>query len=406
MAQQLQSLSDSLASVSTLVNGITNAFHNATSLVSGAPHAGEITCWLIDTRKLWPGTKIWDAPGAAEAMGLISVAEQNAISTKMFIQDARMSLASALIKRLYISRTLDIPWKDVILARKGDAQHGKPCAVDVAGKPIEGIDFNVSHQAGLVTLIGWNGKLRHSYSSEGIIEGSVNTPAAEDFDTNVMVGTDIVCVHERNDDRTIEEEGLESWVDTFDFVFSDEERWSMKFDVDYVTLADGKILSKEELGRHDRCVQRNRNLAVTTKEGEAITLNSNRIIEAKLRRFYTYFCYKEAYIKLAGEALLAPWLKELEFFNVRSPKPADPPQKDGSSQWGEEVNDVEVHLSSEEVSDVRMNITAFDENHMVSTAIQGKIKGIKVPPFSSIDLQKDILDYAYQHLKIAPTTHT
>jgi 4'-phosphopantetheinyl transferase len=322
----------------------------------------------------------------------------------MFIQDARMSLASALIKRLYISETLDIPWKDVILARKGNLQHGKPCAVDVDGKPIEGIDFNVSHQAGLVALIGWNGKQRHSLSPDGNIEGSVSTPAAEDSETKVMVGVDIVCVHERNDDRTIEEEGLESWVDTFDFVFGDEERWSMKFDVDYVTLPDGRVLGKEELGRHDRCTQRNRNLSVTTKGGEAVTFNSSRLIEAKLRRFYTYFCYKEAYIKLAGEALLAPWLKELEFFNVRSPKPAKPPQIDGLSQWGEEVNDVEVHLRGDEVEDVRMNITAFDENHMVSTAIQGKVHGMSLPIPSTIDLQKDILDYANRHLKSSPSS--
>jgi 4'-phosphopantetheinyl transferase len=364
---------------------------------------GEITRWLIDTRTIWPGTKIWDAPGAAEAMGLISIAEQNVISGKMFIQDARMSLASALVKRLYISKTLGIPWKDVILARKGDPRNGKPCAVDVDGRPIEGIDFNVSHQAGLVALIGWNGRQRHSHNSEGNIEGSVSTSSAKDFDTNVMVGVDIVCVHERNDDRTIEEEGLESWVDTFDFVFSDEERFEMKFHVDSVTLTDGRSLEEEDLGRHDRCTQRNKDLSVTTKKGEIIKFNSNRIIEAKLRRFYAYFCYKEAYIKLAGEALLAPWLKELEFFNVRSPKPADPPRINDLSQWGEEVTDVEVHLRDKEVSDVRMNLTAFDENHMLSTAIQGRIDGIRVPPFSTLHLQSDIMDHAHQYMNTSPS---
>lgn len=331
------------------------------------------------------------------------MAEQKAISTKMFIQDAKMSLASALIKRLYISKTLDIPWKDVKLARKGDQKHGKPCVVDASGRPIEGIDFNVSHQAGLVALIGWNGHSKRRYGNDGGIEGSLRSPEKETFESEVMVGVDIVCVNERDDYRTIDAEGIEGWVDIYDFVFSDEERFSMKYNVDYVPLPDGTILSQEDVGRHDRCMYRNRPLSLRTQSGKQVSFTSNEIIDAKLRRFYTYFCYKEAYIKLAGEALLAPWLKHLEFQNVRSPKPIGliNPSAEKGTKWGEVVEDVEVHLHKKTVEDVRMGIVAFEKDIMLSTAVQGKgVEGLRVPEFTMVDLRRDVLAYAHKFLKV------
>ena len=88
----------------------------------------EITCWFLDTRNLWPGNNIWSATGAAAALSLISLPEQNVVTTKMFIADARMSLGSALLKRCFVSKTLGIPWKDVRFGRKGDSKHGKPVA--------------------------------------------------------------------------------------------------------------------------------------------------------------------------------------------------------------------------------------------------------------------------------------
>ncbi|KAK4502949.1 hypothetical protein PRZ48_006376 [Zasmidium cellare] len=396
------SISTNFPDISSLMNGIASSF-SQTTIPLPEPDGGEITCWLLDTRSLWPGQNIWSAPGAAEAMALISMAEQKTISTKMFIQDARMSLGSALLKRLFISKTLDIPWKDVGLARKGDPKHGKPCAVDVVGRPIEGIDFNVSHQAGLVALIGWNGKKRHRYNPNGGIEGYISP--STNFEPDVMVGVDIVCVNERDDYRTIDAEGLDGWVDIYDFVFSDEERWSMKYDVDYVTLLDGTILGRDEIGRHDRCITRNKQIALTTPTGRDVKFNSDLLVDAKLRRFYTYFCYKEAYIKLAGEALLAPWLKQLEFFNVRSPKPGTVARCSTIGQWGEEVDDVEVHMNGQEVSDVKMKIQSYEESFMISTAIQGEINGLRVPSFKKLDLRSDILAYAHKHLSTSPSDY-
>ncbi|KAF2485136.1 putative phosphopantetheinyl transferase [Neohortaea acidophila] len=356
-----------------------------------SPNEGEVTCWLLDTRDLWPGDNISTAKGAAEALSLVSVQERNAIRGKMFVQDARMSLASALLKRLFISRTLGIKWDEVRMARKGNEKHGKPCAVDNVGRPIAGIDFNVSHQGGLVALIGFNGRSSHEYTPSGMVYGMISPTTQPE---EVMCGVDIVCVNERDDYRTIDAEGFDGWVDIYDAVFSGEERWSMKYDVDYVTLYDGTILNRDAIGRHDRCIARDKPLTITTLSGQDYSFSSELILEAKLRRFYTYFCYKESYIKLAGEALLAPWLKQLEFFNVRSPKPGMEARCSTHGRWGEEVEDVEVHMHGRPVSDVRMKIQAFEENFMISTAIQGDIQGLKVPAFKSLNLQSDVLAFA------------
>ncbi|KAF2860357.1 hypothetical protein K470DRAFT_257965 [Piedraia hortae CBS 480.64] len=343
-----------------------------------------LTCWLVDTRCLWPGASINTAAGVQQALNLISPAEQKIVKGKLHIADAKMSLASALLKRMFISQTLEIPWDHVHIARKGNEKHGKPCAVDEVGRPIDGIDFNVSHQNGLVALIGWNGRRRRRYSPGGHIQGMLS-PRINAND--VMVGVDIVCVNERESAATtIEEEGLDGWVDVYDAVFSDEERWSMKYDVDYVTLLDGSTLSGQEIGRHDRCISRHKNLRCTTSSGQCVDFSSERLIEAKMRRFYTYFCYKEAYIKLAGEALLAPWLKQLEFSGVRSPKPGAPARCSLHGVWGEEVDDVEVRLHGRVVEDVKMKVQAFEETFMLSTAIQGNIQGLTIPAFQSLSL--------------------
>lgn len=356
-----------------------------TNTPTHACRPGELTCWLLDTRELWPGDNILAAEGAGEALAMISVPEQNAVRSKMFVQDARMSLGSALLKRLYISKTLGIDWKNVRVARKSNEKHGKPCAVDIAGQPIPGIDFNVSHQGGLVALIGYDALVGSSFAQSETIDGSVD---------EVKCGVDIVCVNERNDYRTIDEEGFDGWIDIYEFVFSNEERWSMKYDVDYITLKDGSILNSQELGRHDRCISRNKTINVTTSGCKEVSFPSNLIVEAKLRRFYAYFCYKEAYIKMTGEALLAPWLKQLEFSNVRSPKPVVKPTYSTHNIWGEEVDDVEISLHGQPVSGVRMKSLAFEENFMISTAVQCELQCLQIPAFQKLNLQTDVLAFA------------
>ena len=393
MKQQFLTLDIPLPAI-PLLQGHTAQFNQPTKPhpYPAAEDAPELTTWFLDTRTLWPGEHITTAAGAVEALKLVSEAERKTITTKMFIADAKMSLGSALLKRAFICKTLGITWKDVKLARKGNEKHGKPCAVDGHGRPIEGIDFNVSHQNGLVALVGWDGRRRHRYSPSGHIQGSIRHGLSDD---DVMVGVDIVCVNERESaQQTIDLEGFDGWVDIYDAVFSDEERWDMKYNVDRVTLLDGTVVSAKDLGRNDRCLQRNKSLTCVTAAGKEHTFSSELLIDAKLRRFYTYFCYKEAYIKLAGEALLAPWLKQLEFFNVRSPRPGTVARCSTHGQWGEEVDDVEVKLHGKIVDDVRMKIQSFEEDFLISCAIQGNIDGLTIPAFQRVDVASDILIYA------------
>jgi 4'-phosphopantetheinyl transferase len=307
---------------------------------------------------------------------LLSKDEQETVLRKMFIADAKMSLASALLKRLYISRALQIPWKDVTITRQGDPKHGKPCAVIPAASSSTYLDFNVSHQAGLVSLIGYH--------------------APPGSSARVKVGTDIVFVNERDDYRTIDSEGFDAWIDIYTDIFSDSERWDMKYTLDYLTLLDGRHIPGSQLNRLDRCISRNTSLSITLPTtAEKVEFSSDLIVEAKLRRFYAFFCYKEAFIKLTGEALLAPWLTELEFRGVRSPVPGTQARCSTHGTWGERVEDVEVVLHGSRVEDVRMTLQAFEEEFMLATAVKGEeVEGMEVPMFEKLGLESDVLVFA------------
>ncbi|KAF1984511.1 4'-phosphopantetheinyl transferase [Aulographum hederae CBS 113979] len=333
-----------------------------------APQAPAITCWLLDTRSLWPGDRIAEA--APEALKLISPEEREACCRKFHIQDARNSLASALLKRLFIAKTTGTPWKDIRFGRKGDPVHGKPCFAPLDGSPSP-IEFNISHQAGLVALVG------------------AATP-------DIEVGVDIVCVNERDEYRTIDKEGLDGFVEMYEDVFSQEELWDMKYNVDTVTLLDGTELTSQDLGRHDRCVASDRQISLALPNGERVSFVSDQIIDAKLRRFYSFYCYKEAYIKLDGEALLAKWIRELEFKHVRAPKPGTVARCSTIGTWGEKVNDVEVWLKNKKLDDMVMQLQSFEENFMIGVAAKSAKAEIKleIPHFRSLHLEHDVMEFA------------
>lgn len=125
-----------------------------------------------------------------------------------------MSLGSALLKRIFVHKTLGIPWKDIAFGRKRDPKHGKPCALlppnSTRSYPIPApVEFNVSHQAGLVALVG-----------------------CKTDQLDAELGVDIVCVNERNDYRVIDEEGFDGWVDVYSEIFSHEESFDMKYNAD------------------------------------------------------------------------------------------------------------------------------------------------------------------------------
>jgi 4'-phosphopantetheinyl transferase len=281
-----------------------------------------------------------------------------------------MSLASALLKRLFISKALNIPWEDVRFGRKRDPKHGKPCALLPDGTPAP-IEFNVSHQAGLVALVGCK-------------------------TDEIELGVDIVCVNERNDFRVIDKDGFDGWVDMYEGIFSQEESWDMKYNADVFKLFDGTEVQPEELGQDDRCCcRKNRELTATLASGEKRLFSSDLLIDAKLRRFYTFWCYKEAYIKLDGEALLAEWIKELQFRNVRAPRPGTVARCSTLGSWGERVGDAEVWLKKKRLEDVRMEIQAFEEDYMLSAAARPReLLPDALTGFQALHMENDIMDYA------------
>lgn len=280
-----------------------------------------------------------------------------------------MSLASALLKRLFVSKALGIPWKDIRFGRKRDPKHGKPCALLPDGTPAP-IEFNISHQAGLVALAGCK--------------------------TNeVELGVDIVCVNERNDYRMIDSEGFDGWVDVYQEIFSQEESWDMKYNTDPFKLLDGTEVEQDHLGRYDRCCSRNKDLVATLPSGEKRKFSSDLLIDAKLRRFYTFWCFKEAYIKLDGEALLAKWISELEFKNVRAPKAGTVARCSTLGTWGERVGDTEVWFRRNRLEDVRVEIQAFEEDFMISVAVKPTaLLPETLTNFESLHLEEDVMEYA------------
>lgn len=89
-------------------------------------------------------------------------------------------------------------------------------------------------------------------------------------------------------------------------------------------------------------------------------------LDSRRRKFYTYWCLKEAYVKLEGEALLAGWLKEVEFRNVRVPTPGR-----GEGVWGEHVCGIEVWRGGMKEKETRMELWAWGPDFMVGLATKG-----------------------------------
>lgn len=249
-----------------------------------------------------------------------------------FVRDAKMALASHFLKHYVLSKTLGLPWSATHLTR--DA-HGKPVHTSPDGsRPVE---FNVSHQNGVVALAavaGWDG------------------PGPVD------VGVDVVCVGERadRDHKMIAAEGWARFVDMHADVFGRSE------------TADLKAVSPPLSGR-----------AAT---------------DAHLRRFYALWCLREAYVKMTGEALLAPWLHQLEFQAVRAPEPlpasaelvqsaADPPQA--------LIRDHEVLFQGRRVDDANICLRSLGADYMTATAVRTPASkedalGWELGPFETLEL--------------------
>ena len=238
------------------------------------------------------------------------------------------------------------------------------------------MDFNVSHQAGIVSLV-----------------------AVVSRKDKIQVGTDVVCWNERRvqDYRNIDDEGFFKWVDIHADVFAESELSYMKLaPVDIDLAPEGVIPGGYGRDKIGRCQRRNEILKIAVNsgcEGGAIGVLSNEVIDKKLRRFYACWCLREAYIKMTGEALLAPWLKDLEILDVKAPDASEEIENDDSLQDGGIERNFKIMFKGKPVTDVSMELVALGRDYMVGAAIRPG-HGAQLGKWEHLDLESDVLAFA------------
>ncbi|KAI2468170.1 phosphopantetheinyl transferase [Annulohypoxylon bovei var. microspora] len=282
----------------------------------------EVIQYLVDTRGLWPkAAKTKDLENeASRALALLTEEERTKVLRYYFVADAKMSLTSHLLKHWVVARYADVRWWATTLTRDDKT---KPVFVDPA-TGTQPVAFNVSHQAGLVALV----------AVAGYAAGEVN------------VGTDVVCTSERRarDHRMINTEGWNKFVDMHADVFGRSEARFLKSDL-------------------------------LAQPGLPPLARGEETLDFKLRCFYTLWCLREAYVKMTGDALLAPWLKDLEFRRFRAPERgvgfvqgvAGEEGEDGKAQV---ITEHEVLFRGDRVTDANICLRSLGEDYMTCTAVR------------------------------------
>ena len=286
-----------------------------------------------------------------------------------------MSLASHLLKHLVITKYCNVNWSQSTISRDAN---GKPCFIPHGGTKPAMMDFNVSHQAGIVSLI-----------------------ASVGYGVRVDVGTDVVCANEReaHDYAHIEKQGLFDWVDMHGDVFAESELNHMKLSPVSVSVesptAEVSGYGKDALSR---CQWRNMKLdvKVTGAEESTLQVDSNLVVDKKLRRFYAMWCLREAYVKMTGEALLAHWLKELEISDVQAPEAAKGAHGVTSLVEGEIVKEFNIYFKEKKVNDVKMELTALGSAYMIagSVKVPRGVSDLTMGSWKELNLEVDVLAIA------------
>lgn len=348
--------------------------------LSFANEPAVITHWYIDTRPLQPEKVRAEVP--LPLLSTVSAPDQAGITRFLQAKDKLMSLASTLLKYLFIHRTAQIPWSQVAISR-WPAPHKRPYWSPPASWPgTFGLEFNVSHQAGLTALVGCKTPEKDSSSQPDVLVDVLRddtTPTESHPITKPKLGVDIACTSEshRGPKQMTTSVEFAKWLDIFTEMFSARERHDMQ---------------------HAPVVDPDKETNPATETDETL---------AKLRRFYTYWSLKEAYVKMVGEGLLAPWLRELEFSSVIPPPlPFAPGASTRDSSlppedwWGpthysataDNPSGFKVSLRQQPVPDVSMSLTAYGSTFLVATATKGILPPPKdsEPHWRQLDLEQDI----------------
>ncbi|KAL6247580.1 hypothetical protein RBB50_005926 [Rhinocladiella similis] len=309
-------------------------------------HPSTITRFYIDTRPL-----VTASPKSLPLLSTLQFSEQESITRFIRPADRFMSLASALLKYTFIHRQAGMPWSDIRISRT-PAPHKRPyweppelwtrpvsaSTLQAATSPsgssqceVKGLEFNVSHQAGLVAILGCTtpaAQLPNPSNSISQVTPLSPTLPTGQFDQlsltghhtptlgagQVRLGVDIACTHEdkRTPTDVTTQAKFDEWVDIFSEMFSDRERRNMRLAPVHIPVAEreeGDYYGWESSSEDSSTAPSH------TQPGP----REAKTIEQKLRRFYAYWALKEAYIKMVGEGLLASWLRELEFLDVVPP---------------------------------------------------------------------------------------
>ena len=308
----------------------------------------------------------------------LSKEQQDKVKAFMRPADRLMSLASALLKYVFIHRYALIPWDDVRISRTPDP-HRRPYWEPGAGSTGEtGLEFNVSHQNGLVTLIGCRTPEEQNQSYATTLAGrqdedAAGPPLPHATHEQVRLGVDLACANEHGRtpaDMTTQAK-LDDWIDIFEEMFSDACRKDMKSAV----------------------------IPHATTPGD--------LIQQRFRRFYAYWSLKEAYIKMVGEGLLADWLTKLEFQNVQAPEPPRPDDfPDDGFSWAlrdedemkwtpadRAVKAISATLYGKRMVDVKLSLVAFETDFLCATAMRGvedATAGTPQERWIKLDIEQDI----------------
>ncbi|KAL2886868.1 L-aminoadipate-semialdehyde dehydrogenase-phosphopantetheinyl transferase [Ceratocystis lukuohia] len=293
--------------------------------------------WVVDTRKLWPSAvQTSDLLHAAKLpLSLLTYAERQKALGFVFAKDAKLSLVSSLLKRLLISRYANVPWSE---AHAQPDSHQKPVYRCTATNS-EPVAFNISHQDGLVVLAAVCGYPR----------ATENDPLAG----IVEVGVDIVSTSER---RSRDLAGLAA-----------SDAWDSHVDVYAEIFAPAELRYLKSL-----CTPPH------------IAPASSQEADFRLRYFYALWCLREAYVKMDGQALTAPWITALEFRSFHPPVP-------GTGV----VDGFNVCLHGVPVHDARIELRSLGEDYMVATAIRTPARphaaaGFALGPYLMIDLEAEL----------------
>ncbi|KAJ5988417.1 4'-phosphopantetheinyl transferase A [Penicillium waksmanii] len=313
--------------------------------------------WYIDVRE-------WEANGLdLPLIETLRPAEQQAVRRYHFAADRRMSLASNLLKYLYVHHACGVPWMDILISRTEMPQN-RPY---YESKTSTRVEFNVSHQASLTILAGTIAPSKNLLQRQPTgatttsATSTIPQPDGEDIPFP-QLGIDITCINERRNKKPKTLHDFTEFVTIFSEVFSSTELKTM-------TNPKQALLQARRLGYANSILPEH-----TNPDGTEFH-STDSIITYGLRLFYSYWALKEAYLKMTGEALLAPWVKTLEFKNVFPPEPIQlssyPADSNSGCQWGPIYPHVVVTRDGTELQNVRLQLQAFETDFIIATAALG-----------------------------------